>query len=312
MISRSGQTVAILTVWMVLLAGCADDDAAPGRVDLYVDKGTCNVSCVDQFVISMSREVQGKPCVFAWTTKLGGSGELALHDLDLEPGSVVRVQVVAYCGADSCARCSTIRSFQVGADSEVQLVMRQLGQCQEPLLVTAPCEQCQALGTATCDGVNRVTCAAGQTVKEKCPQSCQRGECSGCTNNTFYSDDDKDGHGDPASPVQACTKPAGFVESGKDCDDDDPLVHPGQTSYFTKPAKNTQKYDYNCNNLGEPQFPNEESCAYDPKTGGCTGEGWVGIVPQCGKTGFFVTCKLIPPTTICDRTIPAPTVQPCR
>jgi hypothetical protein len=309
MLSRGGHA-AILT--LLSLAGCTGDAAAPPRVDLYVDRATCDVACVDQFLISMTHEIQGKPCVFAWSAKLGSSGEVALHDLDLEPGSVIRVQVVAYCGSDSCVRCSAIRTFQVGADSEVQLAMRRLGQCQEPLLVTTPCERCQASGTAYCDGNDRVTCVGGQTVKETCPQSCQRGTCSGCTTKTFYRDGDNDGHGDPASPIQACTKPAGAAESGEDCDDHDPLVHPGQTSYFTKPAKNSQTYDYNCNSLAEPRWPDEEDCAYDPKTGGCTGEGWVGIVPRCGATGFFAKCQLMQPTTICDRAIPAPTVQPCR
>lgn len=297
---------------LLSLAGCVGDAVAPHRVDLYVDQGTCDVACIDQFVVLLARESQGGPCVFAWTTKQGGSKEATLDDLDLEPGSVIRVQVVAYCGGESCVRCSAIRSFQVGADSSVQLVMRRLGQCQEPLLVTSPCGQCQAPGASYCDGVSRVTCVGGQTVKEACPQSCQRGACTGCTTKTFYKDGDSDGHGDPASPIQACTKPAGAAESGNDCDDNDPLVHPGQTSYFTQPAKNTQKFDYNCDNLAERRWPNEEDCAYDPKTGGCTGEGWVGIVPQCGVTGFFSQCKLMQPTTICDRAIPSPTVQPCR
>src|SRR5439155_12089852 len=48
-----------------------------------------------------------------------------------------------------------------------------------------------------------------------------------CTPQTWYSDSDHDGHGDPASGQSSCTQPAGTVAGGDDCDDTDPSIHPG-------------------------------------------------------------------------------------
>ncbi len=44
---------------------------------------------------------------------------------------------------------------------------------------------------------------------------------------TFYEDVDDDGHGDPASPLEACLLPDGYAALGDDCDDELTAVHPG-------------------------------------------------------------------------------------
>ena len=44
---------------------------------------------------------------------------------------------------------------------------------------------------------------------------------------TSYVDADDDGYGDPEGAVEACGTPAGHVETGNDCDDDDPDSKPG-------------------------------------------------------------------------------------
>ncbi len=44
-------------------------------------------------------------------------------------------------------------------------------------------------------------------------------------NQTYYSDADGDGYGDPASPTEACQETAGLVLDDTDCDDGDPDVN---------------------------------------------------------------------------------------
>lgn len=44
---------------------------------------------------------------------------------------------------------------------------------------------------------------------------------------TWYTDGDGDGHGDPATAVQSCARPAGAVTAGDDCDDTLETVYPG-------------------------------------------------------------------------------------
>jgi len=44
----------------------------------------------------------------------------------------------------------------------------------------------------------------------------------------WYPDEDRDGHGDRyGSPVAACERPRGHATSMDDCDDGEPLTHPG-------------------------------------------------------------------------------------
>ena len=50
---------------------------------------------------------------------------------------------------------------------------------------------------------------------------------SNCTVATWYRDGDGDGYGNSTNNVLSCTQPAGYVAAGGDCNDADPLVHPG-------------------------------------------------------------------------------------
>jgi hypothetical protein len=50
-------------------------------------------------------------------------------------------------------------------------------------------------------------------------------------NLSFYADIDEDGFGDDNTRVQACTQPAGYITTGGDCDDINPLIHPTADEY---------------------------------------------------------------------------------
>ncbi len=59
-------------------------------------------------------------------------------------------------------------------------------------------------------------------------------DCDGIADNNtpidrvdFYLDWDGDGYGDLAAPTLGCDPPSGYVVEPTDCDDTDPLVHPG-------------------------------------------------------------------------------------
>jgi len=67
-----------------------------------------------------------------------------------------------------------------------------------------------------------------------CPESCD-GIDNDCDDEvdegallTFYRDADEDGFGDEDNAVQACEAPKGYIERGRDCDDQQYLVNPTQ------------------------------------------------------------------------------------
>ncbi|MBK7425585.1 MAG: T9SS type A sorting domain-containing protein [Saprospiraceae bacterium] len=60
-------------------------------------------------------------------------------------------------------------------------------------------------------------------------------DCDGNTDEgvltTYYADTDNDGFGNPSNTTLACSVPEGYVSNNTDCDDTDPLEHPGQIWY---------------------------------------------------------------------------------
>jgi hypothetical protein len=77
---------------------------------------------------------------------------------------------------------------------------------------------------------------------------------------------------------------------GTDCDDDQPLAHPGQTNWFTYSTE-LADFDWNCDGKLEPHFTDVATCT-NPTTAGdpCVfSEGWLGPkVPICGYDGKWV------------------------
>jgi hypothetical protein len=98
-----------------------------------------------------------------------------------------------------------------------------------------------------------------------------------------------------------------------DCDDHDPLVHPGQTMYFATASPNPNVgFDYDCDGKPDPEFPNPINCA--ALNGNCdAGVGFLGSVPPCGQTGSWGDC--VPgsvPLTCTQHVIDSARVCRCR
>jgi hypothetical protein len=75
---------------------------------------------------------------------------------------------------------------------------------------------------------------------------------------------------------------------GNDCCDTDAHVHPGQTSYFTKPGV-CGGYDYNCDGKESPEY-GATNCTWS--TFSCSGDGFAAPVPACGAFGTFTSCSI--------------------
>lgn len=79
----------------------------------------------------------------------------------------------------------------------------------------------------------------------------------------YYADEDGDGFGDPAIEIRSClgATPAGFVENGLDCNDDNPNIHPDAQEV---PCN---QIDENCNGadddlqLPPPRVTNDTICS---------------------------------------------------
>jgi len=150
------------------------------------------------------------------------------------------------------------------------------------------------------------TCLQSGAVGEcKCNVACDGGACQ-----VFYQDADGDGYGnmngDPTLGVTAyvgCsndTVRAGFVPDHTDCDDQDPLVNPGQTAYFdTRSTGPAHTFDYNCDGIlekGIPEYPGAacEFCSPTPTCGAtnptCTVSGQQGAF-ACGPECLYPICR---------------------
>jgi hypothetical protein len=108
---------------------------------------------------------------------------------------------------------------------------------------------------------------------------------------TYYLDADGDGFGDPASALDACAAPVGYVANGGDCLDTNADVHPGQTAFFTV-DRGDGSFDYDCNGGETAAHPRSDSrlciCGVGGAVVGCSrSSGWAGAVPACGETAAW-------------------------
>ncbi len=128
---------------------------------------------------------------------------------------------------------------------------------------------------------------------------------------SYYADCDGDGYATsraasvtdcapPAASGSGCASGGGWTTrdpaSAADCRDDNPLVHPGQTTPQSRPiagAPPASDFDYDCDGTEEPTVP--------AVLGTCSGStrcafrmGWSTTVPECGETGdYMLACSVL-------------------
>jgi len=73
-----------------------------------------------------------------------------------------------------------------------------------------------------------------------------------------------------------------------DCEPYNNLVHPGQENFFSEPYKigNIESFDYNCDGEEQVKYGMFGGCNEED----CTGAGFDGDLPDCGKYGKLVEC----------------------
>ncbi|MDX2055768.1 MAG: hypothetical protein SFV15_25420 [Polyangiaceae bacterium] len=112
-----------------------------------------------------------------------------------------------------------------------------------------------------CEGTKAIYCTLNGRIRE---QTCS--ECSaGCCN---------DGDGDN---VRGCDG---------DCDDADPLVFKGQTSYFSNASPSSFSFDFNCDGAHEPEYT-----ALYSRDNTCCNCWLQSSVPACGQSADIRYCN---------------------
>ncbi|AFE07179.1 putative lipoprotein [Corallococcus coralloides DSM 2259] len=107
--------------------------------------------------------------------------------------------------------------------------------------------------------------------------NCTLGESDATDKKTWYTDADGDGYGSPQ--VEACVQPAGAVDRGGDCNDNDAQVRP-ERAEFRCDGK-----DDNCNGMSDEDFSVDSDCKDELK---CAGK------IACASTPSQTTCARLP------------------
>ena len=125
------------------------------------------------------------------------------------------------------------------------------------------------------------TCAPAD---ENCNTVANEPGALGCA--TFFKDLDQDGWGLGESLCVCADDPVYNASKDGDCYDDNDLVWPGQSGWFTK-DRGDGSFDYDCSNSTEMK--------YTKTGGGCGGwpgcstkKGWDNLLPNCGQQASWV------------------------
>jgi len=176
---------------------------------------------------------------------------------------------------------------------------------------------CTAEAFRRCDGDDAIFCnetGDGEVTTPCAPFPCNQaaGRCDLCTAGAppacKASDDGFFVSCPDGLPVEtACANPCvdavdsdsdSQSECAGDCNDGNPLVFSGQTSFFVEPipgAAEPVKWDYNCDGQNEVKLPDRHpgKCYGRPKDACDTVVGWYkyGSVPKCGENGWWWRCR---------------------
>lgn len=110
----------------------------------------------------------------------------------------------------------------------------------------------EAAGTAATDGSGSGS-AGTDGVDTGATAADTADDLPDCPMMTYYPDEDMDGYGDQAYPVDACIMPPAHIPTGGDCDDTNPMIHPGIEEVC-------DTFDNDCNGLVDEASPSNASC----------------------------------------------------
>jgi len=107
--------------------------------------------------------------------------------------------------------------------------------------------------------------------------------------------------GSAAGGVSGCSKPCDCDGDGaqarscggKDCDDANPSIRPGEPTYFDTAAK-TVGFDYDCSSTldRDPSQAKSVDCSIFSLAACDTSvQGFLGAIPECGNSASWGTCK---------------------